>query len=460
MVREQPMKEIMQALERAEPDAGGWPDPAGGRLAEAVDWIRLELSSIVGPNGWRSLIGPLVFAVAGIALLIYDHLNHRVTDVVFWLTLGLIVAVFARMLETNRGQRLALEVLDHEAFSDRVTGLPNRRTLAADIGAVVAAPDASRVLVVLEVDDLQTFGDRFGFDAADELVHRIAEELVAAVAPLGGTAYRFDAGRLAVLVPASQQQLGEVVLAASASLRGGDENAPIGRAYGEVAIPDDAGDPEGAFRIAGQRLAAHKQRQHRSARRQAHAVLIAALSARRPELRDHLRGVAYRAISLARRLGLSREEIDDVALAAEVRDAGLLAVPEAVLEKGASLDQAEAELIHHHPLEGERMIAAAPGLAPVAALVRSCYERFDGSGYPDRLAGESIPLGSRIIAVAVAYAALTSKLPYHEASGPEQALAELRRNAGAQLDPRVVEALAEDLAEEAAPAPSPAPVAR
>jgi response regulator RpfG family c-di-GMP phosphodiesterase len=248
----------------------------------------------------------------------------------------------------------------------------------------------------------------------------------------------------------------EVVLAATASLREEEVDPAIGRSYGEVTIPDETNDRQAAFQIAGQRLAAHKQRQHRSARRQAHAVLVAAMSAGRPELRDRLRGVTYRAISLGRRLGVGIDEIDDIALASELQGVGLLAVPESVLEKETPLGAAEASAVRGHTVEGERIIAAAPGLAPVAALVRSSSERYDGSGDPDRLGGEAIPLGSRIIAVAIAFAALTAPRQHRIGLGPSEALAELRRCAGTQFDPRVVEALALDLAEETAPVATPA----
>ncbi len=407
--------------------------------------------AVVGPSGWRSVIGPLVFALLGIVLLIYNHLNQRVTDVIFWLTLGLIVTVFARMLETNRRQSQALEEQAHEALNDRVTGLPNRRQLDADIEAMTARPGERRVLVLLELEGLQTYGDRLGYAAGDELLRHSARNLVEATLPLGGVAYRFGTARLAALVPYDERRRGEVILAVTDSLRDQDADPAIGRSYGEVAIPDEAADAEVAFQLAGQRLEAHRQRQHRSARRQAHAVLMAALSARRPELRDHLRTVAYRAISLARRLDMGIAEIDDVALAAELQDVGLLAVPEAVLEKEAPLSEAETAMVHSHTAEGERIIAAAPGLASVAGLVRSSAERYDGSGYPDGLAGEAIPLGARIIAVAVAFAALTAQRPYRPALSPSETLAELRRCSGSQFDPRVVEALGQDLAEEAAP---------
>ncbi|HSS05451.1 MAG TPA: HD domain-containing phosphohydrolase [Solirubrobacterales bacterium] len=404
---------------------------------------------------WRSAAGPSVFAVAAVALLVYDHLNQRVPPLVFWLTLGLIVAVFVRTIDTLRKQSSELEWHEVSAQSDQVTGLENRRKLEADIASVVQGQAGSHVLVIFELDGLQAYNDRSGYTAGDELLRRFALNLVAAVAPLGGTAYRSDGGRFAAFAPAGSSRIGEIVLAATASLRGDDNDLSVARTYGEVAIPEEALDATVALRIAGQRLSAHKQRQHHSARRQAHAVLIAALSARRPDLRDHLRVVAYRAIALGRRLGIGREEIDDTALAAELQDVGLLAVPESVLEKEA-LSEIERAMVRSHTADGARIIAAAPGLATVARLVRSSAEHFDGSGYPDGLAGEAIPLGSRVIAVAVAFAAMTERRPYREPVRPDEALAELRRNSGTQFDPRVVEALALDLAEEAASVGPPA----
>ena len=97
-------------------------------------------------------------------------------------------------------------------------------------------------------------------------------------------------------------------------------------------------------------------------------------------------------------------------------------------------------MIRRHPIIGERILAAAPALTPVARLVRSSYERYDGSGYPDGLHAEAIPLGSRVIAVCIAYDAMTSARPYREALPAATAFDELRRCAGHQFDPMVVEA--------------------
>jgi two-component system cell cycle response regulator len=401
------------------------------------------------------MVGPVTFAVLSVALLVYDHLNQRVPALVFWLTLGLIVTVFVRMVETNRRHSKALAKQRRDALNDPVTGLRNRGSLEADIAAAAAAPGDGWLLVLVELEGFEAHNDRRGPAAGDEIVRGFARQLADAVIPLGGIAYRVAASRLAVLVPAGERPLGEIVLSIGGALQS-DPDASVGRSYGEVSIPDEAGDAETAFQVAGKRLAAQRQRQNRSARRQAHAVLIAALTARHPERRDDLRLVAYRSIALARRLGVSAEEIDDIALAAELQGVGLLTVPESVLAKKA-LDEAERAAVRSHTAEGARIVAAAPGLATVARLVRSSAEHFDGSGYPDGLAGDAIPLGSRVIGVAVAFVAMTERRrPHRESIAPDEALAELRRSSGSQFDPRIVEALAQDLAEEAAPVSAPA----
>lgn len=192
--------------------------------------------------GWRSALGPALFAVAAIVLLVYDHLNQRVPALVFWLTLGLIVAVFTRMIDTLRLQSTVLEKHEENARNDQVTGLENRQKLEEDIAFVVESRSGGHVLVLFELEGLQAYNDRFGFEAGDALLRSFAANLVASVAPLGGTAYRSDGGRFAGLAPAGSSRLGEMVLAATASLRDDGSGMSLATTYGEVAIPDEAQD--------------------------------------------------------------------------------------------------------------------------------------------------------------------------------------------------------------------------
>ena len=116
-------------------------------------------------------------------------------------------------------------------------------------------------------------------------------------------------------------------------------------------------------------------------------------------------------------------------------------MPEAILSKPGPLTPEERAIMERHTIAGEQILAPVEFLAGVRALVRHEHERWDGAGYPDKLAGEAIPLGSRIILACDALHAMTSDRPYRAALTPEDAVAELRRHAGTQFDPRVVDAL-------------------
>jgi HD-GYP domain-containing protein (c-di-GMP phosphodiesterase class II) len=185
---------------------------------------------------------------------------------------------------------------------------------------------------------------------------------------------------------------------------------------------------------------ARKGGRRMSAGRQTRDVLLRTLSERRPDIHARGRGVAELALATGRELGMEPEELDEVARAAELHDLGKIAVPDTILDKPGPLSEAEWEFMRRHTIVAERILLAAPALRPVARLVRSSHERWDGSGYPDELAGEQIPLGARVVAVCDAFDAMISDRPYRQALSDEEALAELRACAGTQFDAEVVEA--------------------
>jgi HD-GYP domain-containing protein (c-di-GMP phosphodiesterase class II) len=231
-----------------------------------------------------------------------------------------------------------------------------------------------------------------------------------------------------------------LVKSAAAALSEHGEGFTISCSYGAIVLPTEAIEAAEALRIADQRMYAQKNAGRLSAGRQSKDVLLRALAERNPALGGHLTGCAVLAERTARRLGLPPEEVERVRHAAELHDAGKVAIPDAILTKPGPLDDEEWAFIRRHPLIGERIVRSAPALASVARLVRSTHERWDGGGYPDAIAGDSIPLGSRIVAVADAFDAMLSRRPYSPALTPEAAMEELRRCAGTQFDPAVVEA--------------------
>jgi diguanylate cyclase (GGDEF)-like protein len=185
--------------------------------------------------------------------------------------------------------------------------------------------------------------------------------------------------------------------------------------------------------------------------------LAAALEARDGYTGGHSEAVHSLSVAVARRLGLGPAEVEEVRTVALLHDIGKIGVPDDVLHKNGPLTEAEWEMMRRHPVIGERILRPLPGMAAVARAVRAEHERWDGSGYPDRLRGEEIPLAARIVLACDAHHAMVSDRPYRRALGPAAARAELRRCAGSQFDPAVIEALLECLDEPAAPEPVEAP---
>jgi two-component system, cell cycle response regulator len=168
--------------------------------------------------------------------------------------------------------------------------------------------------------------------------------------------------------------------------------------------------------------------------------LLALIDERGADLRDHVENVALLAELTAERMGLPVAAIRQVVLAARLHDIGTAAIPDAIVTKPDDLDLDEWEFMRRHTLIGERIIRAAPALAGIVRIVRQSHERFDGTGYPDGVAGDEIPVGARIINVCDAYDTMVGGRVYREPVPRAAALTELRRCAGTQFDPRVVEA--------------------
>jgi diguanylate cyclase (GGDEF)-like protein/putative nucleotidyltransferase with HDIG domain len=177
-------------------------------------------------------------------------------------------------------------------------------------------------------------------------------------------------------------------------------------------------------------------------------ALISALDSRDEYTATHSAATAALAHAVAGRLGIDGAELRCVDQVALLHDIGKLGVPSEILRSPEPLTPEESAVMRQHPVVGEQILSQVPFLRDVAAAVRSEHERWDGTGYPDGLAGEQIPLAARIVFACDAYHAMTSDRPYRPALPPEEAIAELREEAGSQFDPRVVEVLLEELGEE------------
>ncbi len=170
-------------------------------------------------------------------------------------------------------------------------------------------------------------------------------------------------------------------------------------------------------------------------------MLARALEAKDAYTRGHSIRVSQYAVATAERLGYGTGGLDSIRLGGELHDIGKIGTREAVLHKAGSLTADEFRQMSEHPALGERMLSPLAHESPaVLRIVRSHHERLDGAGFPDGLRGEKIPIEARIVAVADTFDAITTRRPYRESRSPEEAIGELRRVAGTQLDPEAVEA--------------------
>ena len=386
----------------------------------------------------RSMIGtPIVCGLIAVGVLVAAA-AWPVHVIALVLASASIVLVLGRLALSFRENSQLLEASRHEALTDSLTGLPNRRKLLLDLEAELerARHGEPRTLALFDLNGFKAYNDTFGHPAGDALLSRLASKLAAAVAP-EGDAYRMGGDEFCVLLPASDPDLHRV----AGSLSENGEGFTVTSAYGAALIPEDATTVSTALSVADERLYAHKELLAEMRRGAAHEPLLRTLAEREPELRAHVADVSSLAVRVGERLGLAREELEELRLAAELHDVGKLAIPDVVLQKTAALDATEWGFIHSHTLIGQRILGAAPALRPVGEIVRSTHENWDGTGYPDGLAGTAIPLAARIIAACDAYSAMTSDRSYREARTPADAVAELRRCAGRQFDAQVVDVL-------------------
>ncbi len=352
-----------------------------------------------------------------------------------------------------------------EALTDALTGLHNRRALAVDLEEYLPnASDDERVLLALfDLDGFKSYNDTFGHAAGDELLNRLGRNLTKAADEVGAKAYRLGGDEFCVLthlpVGAAGDKKSETILGAAVeALTDEGEGWTIGASVGTVWVPGDAVDVEAALVLADERMYSDK-----ATRKNTKATLrsLADDSVQRAEDGDAIGRVAQMATVIAEHMKLPAEEIDAIRIAAGLYDIGKTAIPDSILTKEGQLDDDEWAFIKKHTIMSGRLVYASTERAHTAELVRSSHEHFDGKGYPDGLAGTSIPLGARIIAVCDAFNAMTSERPFRKAMSPAVALRELESCAGSQFDPDVVDAFFASSAERTGSAsPSPAPVDR
>jgi diguanylate cyclase (GGDEF)-like protein len=390
------------------------------QAGNANDWIVVAVAPAA--TDWFYGIGPMSVGLVVVALLLL-----------------VVAAVF---------DLLARRELVSAATTDALTGLGNRRKLLEDLRVQLRSASTERPLVLLlfDLNGFKSYNDTFGHSAGDELLARLGRALRAAVGD-GGTAYRLGGDEFCVLAQAGGDGGESATTAAAAALTEQGSGFRIDASYGAIVLPSESRDVAEALRLVDQRMYAQKRSSRRPADRQSQDVLLHALYERDPDVVARSRQVGALAGEVARRMGLSADEVQQITQAGELGDIGQVAIPDSILAKPAcALDDEEKAFLNTKPVISERIIGAAPALAQVARLVRSIGEHVSGAGHPDGLSGEAIPLGSRIVAACQRYVLLVDGQDVGPA-GRTAALAVLQAEAGTCLDPEIVRVLRRVLAD-------------
>ncbi len=423
--------------------------PAAAILLAIAAWTPWPRPTRRRVEDWRLVLMPALSLLVALGVLVLGNFpSVQLTPVAVILAMATVLAVCARLMFTVRENLRMLVGSRLLALTDPLTGLGNRRQLMEDLKLACRMGSTSEPwqLILYDLNGFKHYNDTYGHPAGDALLQRLSAKLSAIVAA-HGNAYRMGGDEFCVLLRAVATD-DALVSASVAALAERGPGFSIGAAHGEVSIPAEGSDSAAVLQLADQRLYARKdQTREGSAALQLRDVLLQAFHERYPDLQEHQRGVGALVLAVGRQLGLEGEELDVLARAAELHDVGKIAIPDAILSKPGPLDEVEWQFMHRHTILGERILMAASALRPVARLVRSSHERFDGGGYPDGLQGEQIPLGARIIFVCDAYDAMRTNRAYRRAIAPAQAIRELEACAGTQFDAKVVQAFIATLAE-------------
>ena len=348
------------------------------------------------------------------------------------------------------------------AFTDALTGLGNHRAFHERITKEIdnaRTRDGTVTLCLLDIDNFKEINDRHGHPAGDRVLAFVAQQL-----RRDGEAFRIGGDEFAlVLIGRSAEQGLAVARSVDDRVRAGV--SPTGDlvqvSYGAAAFPQAAANLEALQRAADRALYAEKARRvkdaltslpgrselpalgrlqdhrDREARLRAAASLAHAVDARDSATGRHSWMVGELAARIALTLGLEVETAELARIAGRLHDLGKLAIPEEILRKPDALTNEERDIIERHAEIGFRILDALD-VEPIAHWVLHHHERWDGLGYPDGLAGETIPLGARILFVADSFDAMTQDRIYHSGMSAERAALELEQCAGTQFDPDIV----------------------
>ena len=364
------------------------------------------------------------------------------------------------LLEEQRKAELVAAVARAEL--DPLTGLLNRRVFYQRIEAMVTQAkcndNAPFAVVLMDLDNFKFFNEAYGHLAGDDVLQQVALALRGACGEYDSLA-RLGGDEFAVLLPGlTRREAIERILLLKEQITdypapGGKGVVPLGLSGGAAVFPDDGTTAEALVEMADEYLyrdkASGRELWSTALRDELNQTLtgfsmldglVAAVHSKDRYTLRHSEDVLIYAVLIAQELRLSLDEIDTLKISALLHDVGKIGVPDRILRLPGALTVEEYAAVKQHAAMGAAIVSAVPGMEATLPAIRHHHEQWNGSGYPDGLVGEAIPLSARIMAVADAFSAMTTNRPYRVGMTPQAAMQLLRDGAGAQWDKHCVEA--------------------